>query len=91
MLRDDILEFVSFSGCNTLNEMVEKAREREIELELCTKRKPEQVQAAIGQAKNPKTYDSSSRGQQGHGRYAKCGRPHNGVCRAAGSRCYVCG
>ena len=27
MLRDDIREFVSFSRCKTLNEVVEKARE----------------------------------------------------------------
>ena len=33
MLRDDICEFVSFTGCKTLNEMVEKAREWEIGLE----------------------------------------------------------
>ena len=39
MLRDDIREFVSFTGFNTLNEMVEKAREREIELDTHTKRK----------------------------------------------------
>ena len=41
MLREDIREFVSFTGCKTLNEMVDKAREREMELDLCTNRKPE--------------------------------------------------
>ena len=34
MLRDDILEFVSFSGCKTLNDMIEKACKLEIKLEL---------------------------------------------------------
>ena len=48
MLRDDIQEFVSFTGCKTLNEMVEKACEREMELDSRTKRKPEQAQAAVG-------------------------------------------
>ena len=43
MLRYDICEFVSFSGCKTMDDMVEKAREREIELELQIKRKLEQV------------------------------------------------
>ena len=37
MLRDDIREFVSFTGYKKLNEMVEKARDREIELEFGTK------------------------------------------------------
>ena len=92
MLRDDIQEFVSFTGCKTLNEMVEKAREREIELEFRTKRKPEQDQTAVGQAKKPKTSDSSGRGQQGRGRCAKCGRFHSGACRTAGvSGCYSWG
>ena len=44
MLRDYICEFVSFLRCKTLNDMVEKAREREMELEHHTKWKPEQVQ-----------------------------------------------
>ena len=41
MLRYDIREFVSFSGCKTLNDMIEMAREQEIKLELQTKWKPE--------------------------------------------------
>ena len=41
MLRDDIREFVSFIWCKTLNEMVEKARKREMKLETHTKRKIE--------------------------------------------------
>ena len=36
-LRDDIQEFVSITGCKTLNNMVEKAQEREMELEFRTK------------------------------------------------------
>lgn len=39
--RDDICEFVSFIRCKTLNEMMEKSRQQEMELELRTKRKPE--------------------------------------------------
>ena len=63
MLRDDIRKFVSFTRCKTRNEMVEKAREREMELEFRTKRKPEQAQTTEGQEKKPKTLDSSSGGQ----------------------------
>ena len=50
MLRDDIREFVSFTGCKTQNEVVEKAREREMELDFYIKRKLEQAQTAVGQA-----------------------------------------
>ncbi|XP_052626964.1 uncharacterized protein LOC128133531 [Lactuca sativa] len=91
VLRDDIREFVSFSGCKILNEMVEKAREREMELELRTKWKPEQAQTAIGQAKKLKTFDSFGRGQHGCGRYAKCRRSHSGFCRVTSPICYTCG
>nr|KAJ0187838.1 hypothetical protein LSAT_V11C900459490 [Lactuca sativa] len=48
MLRDDIREYVSFPGCKTMNDMIKKAREREIELELRTKLKPEQRLAGSG-------------------------------------------
>ncbi|XP_052627606.1 uncharacterized protein LOC128134171 [Lactuca sativa] len=72
--------------------MVEKAREREMELESRTKQKTEQVQAAGTQAKTPKTSDSSSKVQQGRGRCAKYGRFHSGACRTAGmSGIYSCG
>ena len=62
MLRDDIREFVSFTGCKTLNEMAETACEREMELDSHTRRKAEQTPIVVGQAKKPKTSDSSSRG-----------------------------
>ena len=48
MLMDDVREVVSFSGCRTLNDMIEKDHEREIELELRAKRKPKQVQTVSG-------------------------------------------
>ena len=67
MMRDDIHDFVSFVGFRNLNEMVEKAREREMELDFRTKWKPEQAQKIMGLAKKPKTSDSSSRGQQCRG------------------------
>ena len=41
MLRDDIREFVSFIGCKSLNETVEKAREWEMDSDVRTKRKLE--------------------------------------------------
>ena len=41
MLRDSIRELLRFSICKTLIDMIERAREHEIELELRSKRKPE--------------------------------------------------
>ena len=38
MLWDDIRKFVSISGCKTLNDMISRAREREIDLEHLWKR-----------------------------------------------------
>ncbi|XP_023737006.1 uncharacterized protein LOC111884940 [Lactuca sativa] len=49
-LREDIRDFVIFTRCNTLNEMLEKAWEREMELKSRMKQKPEQAQAVVGQA-----------------------------------------
>ena len=39
MLRDDISEFMSLSGFKTLNDMVARVRENEIDLEHLRKRK----------------------------------------------------
>ena len=40
ILRDDIHDFVSPSGCKTLKDMISTAREREIDLVNIKKRKP---------------------------------------------------
>ena len=62
MLRNDIKEFVIFSGYKNLNDMIERAHEQEIEMELQTERKPEHVQTTVGQAKRTNTYDSHTIG-----------------------------
>ena len=43
VLRDDIRDFVSISGCKNLNDMIERARDLDIELETWSNRKPEHV------------------------------------------------
>ena len=40
MLREDIHESVSSTGCKILNETMENTDERVMELDFCTKRKP---------------------------------------------------
>lgn len=79
-LRDDIRESISLLGCNTLNDMNNKAREWEIDVEHLGKRKTEHIQTVVGQAKRPKTQGSRLRGHQGRGCYAKCEMSHEGCC-----------
>ena len=55
MLRDDIREFVSLSWCETLKDMITRARECDIDLEHLEKRKSEQTHIMVGQVKRPKT------------------------------------
>ena len=82
---------MSISGHKTLNDMIERAREREIKMELRTKRKSEQIQTTVGQTKKPKTSDFHTWGQQGRGRCGKYGKPHGEACRVVGSGYYRCG
>ena len=91
MLREDIMEFVSFSGCKTLNDIIDKAYKREIKLELRMKQNSEPVQIAVGYAKRPKNSDSCIRGQQGRSRRDKYSNPHGGVCQFTDSVCFSCG
>lgn len=54
------------------------------------KRNSEPIQTVVGQAKNPKTSDSHTRGQQARSHCCKYGKLHCGVCRATGSSCFRC-
>ena len=63
MLRDGIRDFVSFSTCWTLGDMLARGRDREINLEHLWKRKPKQVQTIGGPVKRPNTFDQQVRGQ----------------------------
>lgn len=82
---------MSFLGHKILNDMISRAQEREIKLELRTKCKPEQVQTMVGQEKKPKVSVLHPRGQQGQIHYGKCGNPYGRECRAVGSGCFRCG
>lgn len=48
MLKDEIHELVSISGCNSLDNMIARAREGETYLELVSKRKIVQAQTCEG-------------------------------------------
>ena len=66
MLRNDICQFVSRSNCKTLEDMITRAREREIDLEMEKKRKPEVAFGVACSGKKPKVSDHRYRGQQSH-------------------------
>lgn len=57
IFMDDIREFVRISSFKMLNDMIACAQEWEIELELYTKCKREQVYKVVGPAKKPNNFD----------------------------------
>ena len=65
---------MSLSGCETLNDMIARARERKIDLEHLGKRKPERTHISMDQVKRTRTQDSCVGGHQGWGCCAKYGR-----------------
>ncbi|XP_023743042.1 uncharacterized protein LOC111891204 [Lactuca sativa] len=72
-----------------MEDMIARAREKEIDLEIERKRKPEAVFGIEFSGKKPKV-DSRGKGQQGRGRCCKCDRSHEGICRAGSSGCFKC-
>ena len=79
MLRSDIQQFVSRSSCRTLEDTISRARERDIDLEMEKKRKPDYVPSVEGSEKRPKVSDSRTRGQQGRSHYGKCSKMNEGA------------
>ena len=63
MLRADIREHVGYSAYPTLESMIARAREREIDLEHIRKRKSETAQVTGVSGKKPKGFDAMSKGQ----------------------------
>ena len=89
MLKRDTRQFVSTQRCETLLELQEAARWRELEIELQLRelrQAPVQSQSA---PKRSKTVDSRVGDQSSH-TCGKCGRGHTGVCRSGGA-CRKCG
>ncbi|XP_052621696.1 uncharacterized protein LOC128127284 [Lactuca sativa] len=90
MLWDDIRKFMSISGCETLNDMISRARERKIDLEH-TEKRSDQVHTMEGMGKRPKTSDQHSRGHQDQSQCNMYGKLQDGACRSRGLGCYKCG
>ena len=62
MLRSDVRQYVSWTNCKKLEDMIARARERVIDLEAERKRKLDEVQTSVGLEKRPKVSNSRSRG-----------------------------
>ncbi|XP_052621371.1 uncharacterized protein LOC122195016 [Lactuca sativa] len=94
ILRRDIREFAANSSYRTFSELQVNARKREIELETQAReevesqgrdRRPAQSQPAAKRAKPADPKPGSQKGRT----CGKCGKGHDGVCRA--ESCYKCG
>ena len=90
MLRSDIWQFVSRSNCKTFEDMIARARQREIDLEMERKRKPDSAVSVEGSSKRTKVSDYRPKGQHGRSRCGRCDKVHEGTRRAGGSGCFKC-
>ena len=68
MLRSDIMQYVSRFSCKTLEDMIVRAGESEIDLEMERKSKPDETQVSGGSGKMPNVVDAIGKGHQGRGR-----------------------
>lgn len=94
MLKTEVREFVSTQRYQTLSQMMEAARARELELEKQSKtRKAEQGESEPKKAKftRPKYDGSKPSGKKELPHCQQCGKNHSEVCLANESFCYKCG
>ena len=89
MLKRDIRQFVSTQRCETLLELQEATRRRELETELQLRELRQALVQSQPAPKRSKTVDSRL-GDQSSRACVKCGKGHTGVCRSGGA-CRKCG
>ena len=90
-LRNDIMEFVTVSGCESVNDMISTAREQKTDLEHIRKRRPNQVLILEGTGERPRILDQLLRGQQGRIQYNTCRKLHDGFFCSTGLSNYIYG
>ncbi|KAJ9541893.1 hypothetical protein OSB04_028399 [Centaurea solstitialis] len=90
MLKAEIREFVLMANCQNFQQMFERARAREIELERQGKRKKEE-HSQVPSNKKFKGTMQRSEGKREYPKCSKCGRNHSGECRLSLITCYKCG
>ncbi|KAJ9556252.1 LOW QUALITY PROTEIN: hypothetical protein OSB04_010866 [Centaurea solstitialis] len=92
ILRSDIREFVVMAHCDSFQQMFEKARTRELELERQGKKKrAERVQPQQQVVKKFKTGIQKGDAKKDYPRCSRCGKNHLGECRMGSGTCYKCG
>ncbi|GKD76040.1 zinc finger, CCHC-type, retrotransposon gag domain protein [Tanacetum coccineum] len=96
MLRDDIREVISPFKCNTLDDLLSRARVREADLLRKKNKEAKETKRKIEfrdrDAKKPKNDQGrKSEGTQIKTPCKKCHKTHLGVCRANLPGCYKCG
>ncbi|KAJ9544945.1 hypothetical protein OSB04_024652 [Centaurea solstitialis] len=92
ILRSDIREFVVMAQCDSFQQMYEKARTRELELERQGKKKrAERVQPQQQVVKKFKTGKQKGDARKDYPRCSRCGKNHLGECRMGSGTCYKCG
>ncbi|KAJ9558259.1 LOW QUALITY PROTEIN: hypothetical protein OSB04_012873 [Centaurea solstitialis] len=92
ILKSDIREFVAMADCENFQQMCEKARARELELERQSKKKRvERVQPQQQVVKKFKTAFKKGEPRRDYPRCSKCGKNHPGECRLGSGTCYKCG
>lgn len=84
MLRDEIREFMSMYSCRTLQDLISRAREHEIDLELLKKKKSVRDHTAVGQVKRPQTQFLQLGDHQSCNHNAKCRRTYEYNCCGKG-------
>ncbi|KAI3518313.1 hypothetical protein L1887_06895 [Cichorium endivia] len=92
MLKTEIREFVVTAKCQNLNEMIDVARTRELELETQAKKiKQVQTPSPSMSAKKFKSVAGKVDNKKGFVPCGKCGGNHLGECRMGSGACYKCG
>ncbi|KAJ0694285.1 putative hydrolase, Nucleotidyltransferase [Helianthus annuus] len=96
MLKAEYREFVNLSKCATLNELIEWARDREIEIKRQVERGEKRVAEKPTNAspsKKARYQDQSKKGKaSGEIPTCKtCGKHHSGECLSGKKGCYKCG
>ncbi|KAK1432277.1 hypothetical protein QVD17_09172 [Tagetes erecta] len=94
MLRTEFREFITASKCATLGELIDWAREREIEIKRQEERGEKRVMERTSNPSKKTKFNEHGKkegSKSGVPRCKTCGRHHNGECQSGQKACYNCG
>ncbi|XP_022040541.1 uncharacterized protein LOC110943093 [Helianthus annuus] len=96
VLKAEIREFITPSKCETLDELINLARDREIEIkrqEEQGEKRPSERSASFSPSKKGKFQDQGKKGKPKGGitPCKTCGKLHTGECLLGKKGCYKCG